>query len=550
MKKWLSLLLCAMLLVLPLQQVMAETLTGEADGFGGKITVELTVENGVITALTLAGDKETPAIGGAALAKLAEAILAAGTVEGVDGITGATWTSNGVFAAVKNALGVEEAAAEASVSETSATGLYHGIGITGTPRLGPGKDDQGMPVYSFNVVIAYVIADSEGRIVDLETDILEIITPNHDEAEDNVLAGWPGMSWNNDADCDGKVDGVMTETEESFTADLAAWKTKREKGDAYKLSSGTWESEMDLLEEAFKGLTKDELYVWVSKFTSDSNGRVLHGKSRGEADNEKYNKLTDDEKAEMDAIASATMSVNDAHGNLIAAIDKALSSLKPINAEQDIASVGLGILTTPRLGPGKDDQGVPVYSFNVVTAGSCYDAEGKTVGLCCDILEIITPNHDGADDNVFAGWPTQSYNSDSDADGKVDSVIDQDEDSFVAAVNGYTSKRALGTKYKMNSGTWVQEISIFEAGFEGMTADEITAFFAKHGSTANGRLVTAASTRETDVAAWNALTAEEQGEVDAFTGATMSLNDAHGNLIGAIEKAWQSAKPSIIHIVK
>ena len=550
MKKWLSLLLCAMLLALPCLQASAETLTGEADGFGGPVKAEVTVENGVITGLTLTGDAETPAIGGAALEPLTAAILAAGTVDGVDAVSGATWTSNGVFAAVKKALGIEEAAAEAAVSEASASGLSHGIGIAATPRLGPGKDDKGMPVYSFNVVVAYVVADGNGRIVDLETDIVEIITPNHDEKEDNVLAGWPGMSWNNDADCDGAVDGVLTETEESFSADLAAWKTKREKGSAYKLNSGTWESEMDLLEEAFKGKNRDELEAWVAKFTSDLNGRPLHGTSAKDEDIAKWNTLTDDEKAEMDAISSATMSVNDAHGNMIAAVGNALGALKPVNTDADIASLGLGILTTPRLGPGKDDQDVPVYSFNVVAAGSVYDAEGRTAGLCCDILEIITPNHDGADDNVFAGWPSQSYNNDADADGKVDGVLEQTEESFVAAVNGYTSKRALGTKYKMNSGTWVQEMSIFEAGFEGKTADEILAFFALHGSASNGRLVTAASTRDADAAAWAALTAEQQREVDAFSGATMSLNDAHGNIIGAIGKAWKAAKPSVIHINK
>ena len=89
---------------------VAETLTGEAEGFGGPIKAEVTVENGAITALTLTGEAETPAIGGVALETLTEAIKAAGTIEGVDGVTGATWTSNGAFAAIKNALGIEEAA--------------------------------------------------------------------------------------------------------------------------------------------------------------------------------------------------------------------------------------------------------------------------------------------------------------------------------------------------------------------------------------------------------------------------------------------------------
>ena len=62
---------------------VAETLTGEAEGFGGPIKAEVTVENGAITALTLTGEAETPAIGGVALETLTEAIKAAGTIEGV-----------------------------------------------------------------------------------------------------------------------------------------------------------------------------------------------------------------------------------------------------------------------------------------------------------------------------------------------------------------------------------------------------------------------------------------------------------------------------------
>jgi len=40
-----------------------------------------------------------------------------------------------------------------------------------------------------------VVTDQDGRIVDTEADILEIITPNHDGAEDNAFPGWPGMSY-------------------------------------------------------------------------------------------------------------------------------------------------------------------------------------------------------------------------------------------------------------------------------------------------------------------------------------------------------------------
>lgn len=549
MKKVLALLLSLVLLLSVASFAVAETYTGKAEGYAGEITAEVIVEDGKITALSLNCESETPAIGGEAAPKLAEAILAAGTIDGVDGIAGATWTSNGIFGAIKDALGITEEAKEVAVEAVSANGLTHGLGLASTPRLGPGADDQEKPVYSFNEVMAYVVADAEGRIVDLEVDILEIITPNHDGADDNFMAGWPGNSWNNDADADGKVDGIYEETPENFSADLLTWTTKRDKGSAYKMNSGTWEEEMDAYENVFKGKTIDEVKEWVATYCSDKNGRSLRGTSTNEEDIAKWNALTPEQQASMDALSCATMSLNDAHGNIIAAIENAMQNQSPITVDSNIASIGLSTVVTPRLGPGSDDKDVPVYSFNVVMAGGCFDEAGKAVALNCDILEIITPNHDGADDNVFTGWPTQSYNSDSNADGAVDEVLTQDEDSFVAQINAFTSKRSLGSKYKMTSGTWAEEMIAFENFFLGKTVAEIADFYKTFGSEVNGRILRGTSDKEQDVEKWNALTTEQQAVVDALTGATMSLNDGHGNLIGAIEKLGTNLKPSVI-IVK
>lgn len=80
-------------------------LTGTAKGFGGEIQAQVVVDvSGVITDLLLTGEGETPEIGGTAMEELTSAILEKGTVEGVDAVSGATVTSEGVFAAVKAAL--------------------------------------------------------------------------------------------------------------------------------------------------------------------------------------------------------------------------------------------------------------------------------------------------------------------------------------------------------------------------------------------------------------------------------------------------------------
>ena len=541
MKKIFSLILVLAMLLLS-AAVSAEdgVFTGEANGYGGPITAEVTVEGGKITALTLTGEKETEAIGGQALAPLTEAILAAGTVDGVDVYTGATWTSNGVFAAVRSALGITEEPAEAEeAADVSMSGLRQGLGMVVTPRLGPGKDDQDVPVYSFNVVAAYVISDADGRICDVETDILEIITPNHDGAEDNAFPGWPGMSYNNDSDGDGKVDGVLEQTEDTFTNTLPAFRTKRDLGDLYKMNSGTWTQEMDTFEAFFIGKTAEELRTFFERQTA-ANGRVIREGATKEEDLAKWNALTDEEKANVDALSGATMSLSDAHGDILGAVLKALEKQEPVGAET-AASIGMGVVVTPRLGPGKDDQDVPVYSFNVVTAGALLDEAGRVAAAKEDILEIITPNHDGAEDNAFPGWPGMSYNNDADGDGKVDGVLEQTEETFTGSLPAFRTKRDLGDLYKMNSGTWTQEMNTFEAFFAGKTAEELRTFFERQ-TAANGRVIREGATREEDLAKWNALTDEEKANVDALSGATMSLSDAHGDILGAVLKAAGQAK--------
>ena len=54
----------------------AETYSASAKGFGGDVTVTVTVEDGKIAAAEAAGISETPALGGAAMPQLCEAIVA------------------------------------------------------------------------------------------------------------------------------------------------------------------------------------------------------------------------------------------------------------------------------------------------------------------------------------------------------------------------------------------------------------------------------------------------------------------------------------------
>ena len=60
MKRFAAMLI-ALVMLMTMVPAMAETVTGTAKGFGGDVTVTLTVENGVITSAKAEGADETPA---------------------------------------------------------------------------------------------------------------------------------------------------------------------------------------------------------------------------------------------------------------------------------------------------------------------------------------------------------------------------------------------------------------------------------------------------------------------------------------------------------
>ncbi len=524
-----------------------EVLTGTAEGFGGDIIAEVIMDGDTIVGLTLTGDDETPDVGGAALPVLQEEILANGSIDGVDGVSGATWTSNGVFAAIEDALGItSEVASEEAAGETiSASGLYHGLGVVATGRLGPGTDDQDVGVYCFNDAVAYVLFDEDGRILDLEVDQLEVSTPNYDGEYMPNFTGWPGQSYNADEDHDEVVETVLTQDEDSFMAEVETWKTKRDRGNTYKLNSGIWADEMDIFENAMIGMTIDELQEWYDTCFSESTGRALTPDATSDEDIAKYEALSDDQKASLDAVSGATMSLSDSHGDLLGAIVKAYDNRVPVEAES-ISGIGLGYSVSGRIGPGTDSEDVSIYCFNVQFSGACYDADGNMAGLYTDVMEVSTPNYDGEYMPNFTGWPGQSYNADEDHDDVVDAVLDQTEDSFMEEVDTWRTKRERGSTYKLNSGTWDQEMDIFEAFFAGKSAEDIEEWYDSCCSDVNGKVLDGSSENEEDIAKYDAMSDSQKEEIDALSGATISLNDSHGDLIGSILDTWDNFKAADI----
>ena len=105
MKKFLSLLLAAMMLLALAVPAYAEaqTATGTGAGIDGDVVVEVTADENTIYAVNILEQNETPGIGSVAVEKLPGAMVEANSIE-VDGITGATVTSTAIKTAVTEAL--------------------------------------------------------------------------------------------------------------------------------------------------------------------------------------------------------------------------------------------------------------------------------------------------------------------------------------------------------------------------------------------------------------------------------------------------------------
>ena len=133
MKKVVSLLLALMLLVsataVAENAFTAGTYEASAQGFGGPVTVSVTVSDAEITAVAISGEGETPALGGAAIDALDDKILAAQTPN-VDVVVGATVTCDAVIKAATEALvaaGADIAALDANRKDTGAAAAKEAV---------------------------------------------------------------------------------------------------------------------------------------------------------------------------------------------------------------------------------------------------------------------------------------------------------------------------------------------------------------------------------------------------------------------------------------
>ncbi|MBQ8081157.1 MAG: FAD-binding protein, partial [Clostridia bacterium] len=107
-RKWFSLLLCLILTLTSVSFAIADELidgeyTGTGTGMHSDIQVKVTVADGKIANVEVLAQDETPGISDPAFAQMPQRIIDAQSAD-VDVVTTATYTSNGIIAAVKAAL--------------------------------------------------------------------------------------------------------------------------------------------------------------------------------------------------------------------------------------------------------------------------------------------------------------------------------------------------------------------------------------------------------------------------------------------------------------
>ena len=353
--------------------------------------------------------------------------------------------------------------------------VYEGIGTTFTFRL------NGSGSSFYNTAFAFVQFDAEGRIVDSYIDVLEIADPTVS------MASCPRY-----AVVGQTMDWYDLETKEvkpvEITADMAdelvsVWRTKRERGNEYGMGgAGEWFEQMDAYQEFFKGKTAEELKAW-GETGLDENGKPV------------------------EAISGATMSVSDAHSDILGAVLKAWD-----NRTDYIAcdKEGYGFTYTFRL------NGSGSSFYNVAFSRVKLDESGKIIANDEDVLEICDPTVSMASCPRYAVvGDTMNWNN---LETKETAPVEVTANTASELVSVWRTKRERGNEYGMGgAGEWFEQMDAYQEFFKGKTAEELKA--------------------------WGETGLDENGKpVEAISGATMSVNDAHSDILGAVLKACENAK--------
>lgn len=145
------------------------TYSAEAEGFDGPVKVTITIKNGKITKITNT-NTDTKEYFSKAWAKIQPAILKKQGVYGVDTVSGATFSSNGILEAAQKALAKTETTAKPTTKPTATPAPTEGPAPTETPDTPVSEYQDGTYTgkargYSGFVTITLTIKD--GKITEI-----------------------------------------------------------------------------------------------------------------------------------------------------------------------------------------------------------------------------------------------------------------------------------------------------------------------------------------------------------------------------------------------
>lgn len=190
------------------------TYTGEGQGYGGTVTVTLTTDSSSITDVKVTGDKETPNVGGLYLETLANQVKMAQSAE-IDGVSGATLTSDGVREAAAAAIAAARGeAAPAPAGPLSFTaGTYTG---TATGYNGPVS----LKVTFSDSAVTAVEIESEAETGHVGTPAYDIMFPDIIAANGSGVDAVSGATFTSRA----IKEAVNDAAQQANVSDLASFK--------------------------------------------------------------------------------------------------------------------------------------------------------------------------------------------------------------------------------------------------------------------------------------------------------------------------------------
>ena len=317
--------------------------TGTAKGMGGDVTVTLTLKDSVITDVKAEGDKETEGIGTKALEKLPGEMVDGNTIN-VDGVSGATVTSDAIKSAAEEAL--KSAGLDPKDYQTAAEAEKEDDVTKDADIVVVGAGGAGMT--------AAITAAKEGKSV--------IILESQDAVGGNSIRATGGMNAaktkyqdDNTFEESAGVEKTLKSAEKyADNADIQALaKTVKEQWDAYQANPSGYFDSVELMELdtliGGKGVNNVDLVKTLAENSADSIEW-------------------------LSSIGADLKNVGQFGGAAVKRIHR------PVNDEGKVVSVGSYIV--PILEKNVEDNGVEIM-FNT-TANKILMKDGKAVGVVAE----------------------------------------------------------------------------------------------------------------------------------------------------------------------